>query len=109
MLIEYILFTAIVWGCSLITGLIALWAFLRKTPMHFWAGSTVSPEEITDIPAYNKANGKMWLAYAAAMAVSGVIGLFSTIAGAIVLMIVCLPGIAFLFVTYGRIYRKYKR
>ena len=109
MSIENILFAAIVWGSSLIIGLVALWAFRRKDPMHFWAGSTVQPEEITDIPAYNRANGNMWLAYAAATALSGFVGLFNVIAGAVLLLIVCIPGIAFLLIAYRRIYNKYKR
>ena len=106
---ENIFFAAIVWGCALVTGVIALWAFRRKTPMHFWAGSAVNPEEITDIPAYNRANGNMWLAYAAAMALSGIVGLFNTVAGAVLLLVVGVPGIAFLLLTYKRIYREYAR
>ena len=54
---DNLTFAAIVWGSSLIIGFISLWAFRRKTPMHFWAGATVKPEEINDIPAYNRANG----------------------------------------------------
>jgi len=29
--------------------------------MHFWSGTTVSPETITDVKKYNKANGFMWI------------------------------------------------
>lgn len=103
---ENILFASIC--CSLIFGLIALWAFKRKTPMHFWAGSEVKPEEITDIPAYNKENGMMWLIYAAAV-FSGVISLWSVGVGAVLLTVVCVPGIAFLIINYKRIYNKYKK
>ena len=39
------------------TGL-GIYAWRRKKPMWFWSGSTVSEEEISDIPAYNRANGK---------------------------------------------------
>ena len=31
--------------------------------MWFWAGDTVSEDEITDVRAYNRANGIMWLCY----------------------------------------------
>ena len=34
-------------------------ALLRQTPMHFWAGTTVKPEEIRDVAAYNKANAAL--------------------------------------------------
>ena len=106
---ENIIFAVVCWGCALIFGLIALWAFKRRTPMHFWAGSEVKPEEITDIPAYNKANGKLWLGYTAGMILSGVVSLFSIGIGAALLTIVCVPGIAVLIVVYKRIYKKYRR
>ena len=50
---------------SIFAGLVfiavGIWAFCRKTPMHFWSGTTVSPETITDVKKYNKANGFMWV------------------------------------------------
>lgn len=50
---------------SIFAGLVfiavGIWAFCRKTPMHFWSGTTVSPETITDVKKYNKANGFMWI------------------------------------------------
>lgn len=103
-----ILFAVICWLCSLIFGVIAVWAFKRKEPMHFWSGSTVRPEEIADIPAYNRANGLMWAIYTACMFVTGILSLFSIIAGAILLVIICVPGIAVLVVAYNRIYNKYR-
>ena len=41
---------------ALLTG-IGIYAWKRKKPMWFWSGSTVRESEITDIPAYNRANG----------------------------------------------------
>ena len=105
---ESIIFAAICWFCALMFGLIALWAFKRKTPMHFWSGSTVKPEEIKDIPAYNKENGMMWLKYTAAIVITGAVSLWSVVIGAILLIVVCVPGIAFLVISYKRIYNKYK-
>ena len=104
-----LLFACICWFCALIFGTIALWAFKRNTPMHFWSGSTVHAEEITDIPAYNRANGMMWAAYAACMILSGIVALFSITAGTVLLLIVCLPGTVVLIIVYKRIYRKYMR
>jgi len=105
---ENISFAAIIWLCALGFGVIALWALLRKTPMTFWSGSTISPEEITDIPAYNRANAIMWGVYALCMFASGVISLFSLNAGVVLLIIVCVPGIIPLVFTYKRIYKKYQ-
>lgn len=103
-----IIFATICWLCSLTFGVIALWAFKRKEPMHFWSGSTVRPEEIADIPSYNRANGLMWGIYGVCMFVTGILSLFSIITGVILLVIICVPGIVVLVVAYNRIYNKYR-
>lgn len=108
MTIANIMFTIITWLIAMILGVIAIWAFKRKDPMHFWSGSRVKPEEITDIPAYNRGNGLMWTVYTACMFLTGVLSLFSIIAGAVLLVILCVPGIGVLILTYNRIYSKYK-
>lgn len=108
MSIGNIIFAVMCWLCSLIFGAISLWAFKRKDPMQFWSGSTVKPEEITDIPAYNRANGLMWAIYTAFMVVAGLVSLFSIEIGGILLAIICVPGIIVLIVVYNRIYNKYK-
>jgi len=59
--------------CSLPFGVITIWAFKRKDPMHFWSGSTINPEEITNIHLYNRANGLMWLIYTICMVVTGIV------------------------------------
>ena len=106
---DHIAFAVICWACALSFGAIALWALKRRTPMHFWAGSTVKPEEITDIPAYNRANGFLWAAYAAWMAANGAIALLDITVATVLLLIQCLPGVAVLVAVYRRIYQKYRR
>lgn len=34
-----------------------------RTPVSFWSGTRVLPEQVQDIPAYNQANAKMWKIY----------------------------------------------
>lgn len=48
-------FAIIVWICALAFIAIGIYVLKRKTPMHFWSGTTVKVEEISDIKAYNKA------------------------------------------------------
>lgn len=103
-----IIFAAICWLCSLFFGVIAFWAFKRKDPMHFWSGSTVRPEEIADIPAYNRANSRMWAIYTACMVVTGILSLFSILIGTVLLFTLCLPGLVILIIAYNRIYNKYR-
>lgn len=108
MAFENILFASICWFSSLAVGLIALWAFKRKDPMHFWSGSTVRPEEITDIPAYNRANGWMWTIYTICIVVAGIVALFDIGMGVIILIVIAVPGLAVLVIVYKRIYNKYR-
>lgn len=105
---ENIAFAMICWVCALIFASIALWAFKREDPMHFWSGSTVKVEEITDIRAYNRANGWMWTIYAISMVVTGIVSLFNDKIGVVLLVIICVPGIVVLVMVYKRIYNKYR-
>ena len=97
------------WLCSLIIWIIALVVPKLRKPIHFFAGTTVEPKEITDIPAYNKANGLMWAAYAAIFVCLGVVSLFisSTVSIAIH-VIIFIPGIFVLYIPHKQIYNKYK-
>lgn len=103
-----IFFAFISWLCAAIMWAIALWAFRRATPMHFWAGSTVKAEEICDVPAYNRENGHMWLIYGLGFVAAGLVGMFSLSAGAVLMVVLCVPGIGWLFWRYNKIYNKYK-
>lgn len=49
--------------CPIIFTIIGIVAWRMKTPMHFWSGSKVLPEEVTDVKAYNHAYAKMWFVY----------------------------------------------
>ena len=92
---------------ALFTG-IGIYACKRKKPMWFWSGSTVSESVITDIPAYNRANGIMWICYSLVFWISAIMGLFEIAAAGIFLIVGCLVGTPILVIVYGRIYKKYK-
>ena len=91
---------------SLFTGL-GIYAIRRKKPMWFWSGSTVSENEITDIPAYNRANGIMWIAFSGILWVSEVLGIFKAALAGLLIGIGCIAGIPALVITYTRICKKY--
>jgi len=101
-------FAAISFGCALIFLIIAVVAFKRRKPMHFWAGDIIDPKTIRDIPAYNRANGIMWAVYGASYVVSAIVGLFSINIGVILLTLASTVGIAGLFIAYKRIHNRYK-
>ena len=59
------------WGSGAVFYGIGRWAAGRKTPMHFWAGSEVDPKTVSDIPAYNRENGRMWKQYSLSFFLAG--------------------------------------
>ncbi|MCL2202505.1 MAG: hypothetical protein FWB88_01000 [Defluviitaleaceae bacterium] len=103
-----IVFAIIIAFCGLCFWGIALWAFRRKTPMHFWAGTEVNLVEIKNVPAFNRENAIMWLVYGCAFIIPAIIGLFDMAAGAIWVGFVSVAGIVPLILNYRRIYNKYK-
>ena len=92
----------------LFTGL-GIFAWRRKKPMWFWSGSTVNESEISDIPAYNRANGIMWLVFSLLMWISTILGAMNMKTGGIVLIAGSAISVPALPVVYSKIYRKYKR
>ncbi len=95
-------------AAALFTG-IGIYAMHRKDPMWFWAGSTVQPERITDIPAYNRENGWMWILYSIPVWIATILGVRWVELGAIVLTLSCTVGIGWLIWRYQRILKKYQR
>ena len=106
---EIIIWLMITVPCSLLFTGMGIYAWRRKKPMWFWSGSSVREDEISDIPAYNRANGIMWIVYSLVFWVSAFMGLLNISAAGIVLAVGCLGGIPLLAIAYSRIYRKYKR
>ena len=101
---------------SVITALCAafftgmgIYAWKRKKPMWFWSGSTVGENDISDVAAYNRANGSMWICYSALFWVSAALGIMHTVAGGVVLILGCLIGTPALIFAYDRIFNRYKK
>jgi hypothetical protein len=92
----------------LFTG-IGIYALRRKKPMWFWSGSTIEESEISDVIAYNRANGIMWLVFSLIMWVSTILGAMNMNVGGIILTAGCIVCVPILPIVYGKIYRKYKK
>ena len=93
---------------AVFTG-IGVYAWTRKKPMWFWSGSTVKESEITDVPAYNRANGIMWICYSLIFWTAAVLGCFQVEAAGILVGLGAVLGAAALVVAYRMIYKKYRR
>ncbi|MCL1992671.1 MAG: hypothetical protein FWG66_06970 [Spirochaetes bacterium] len=85
----------------------ALWISKREKPVAFWSGTIVLPEEITDVPAYNRAVARMWGLYGGCFFAGALVTLFAIEAGVIITLVLSLPGMIVLVRTYRRIYDKY--
>ena len=106
---EKIIWLVITIPCSLLFTGIGIYAWRRTKPMWFWSGSSVREDEITNVKAYNRENGIMWICYSAVFWISTIMGIGSVSIAGIVLAVGCLGGLPLLVIAYNRIYRKYKR
>lgn len=94
--------------CSALFSILGVYAFFRKKPIWFWSVSTVEETEIADIPAYNRANGIMWIVFSIPLWLSAFLGLRHGIISLILIILSCVIGLPILMIVYKRIYAKYK-
>ena len=108
---EKILGIIVMVFCSLMCGGIfsglGVWAKKSKKPVHFYSGTTVDPKTVSDIPAYNLENSRMWMLYSVPFWVSGIVPFFNLAVAAIMMTAACFPGALWLVLRYNRIARKY--
>ena len=109
-----ILMTFINLMCGGIFCGIGLWAKSRKDPMHFYSGSTIDPGTISDVPAYNQENAKLWMTYSAPFFLCAACAFCSIWAkvlmtvSIIVLVIASTFGGGWLVWKYSKIHKKYR-
>ena len=106
---ENLIWLIIMVPVSLVFTGIGIYAWRREKPMWFWSGSTVKESEISDITAYNRANGLMWLGFSLILWICTVLGALSMKAGGVILIAGGALGVLALPVVYGKIYAKYKK
>ena len=106
---EKVIWLVITIPCSLLFTGIGIYAWRRTKPMWFWSGSSVREDEITNVKAYNRENGIMWICYSGVFWISTIMDIGSVSTAGIVLAVGCLGGLPLLVIAYNRIYRKYKR
>lgn len=92
---------------------IGVWAEKRKAPMHFYAGTTIDPGQVLDIPAYNRANGSMWKWYSTPWFLGGLLSVLAVwypwlhILGLILAALASTVGLWWLVRTYKGIEKEY--
>ena len=96
-------------GCAALFTGIGISAYHKEKPMHFWSHTTVRREELTDVEAYNRANGIMWILYSAPAWAAAALYFRNPNAAVIVLGLWGTVGVGALIYAYHKIYEKYKR
>lgn len=96
-------------GCALTFTGIGIYAYRRKEPMWFWSGSTVRREELTDVEAYNHANGIMWLVFSMLHWLSTFLFIWYPEAATTILVLADTVGLISLMIAYHKIYEKYRK
>lgn len=95
--------------CTIVFESVAVWCFNSKTPVNFWSGTTVKPEEVNNIRGYNVANGIMWQCFALIFIAAGVAAPFSMLISGIVIFAGVLLGLPAIILIYKKIImKKYK-
>lgn len=101
------------WGCAALFSGIGLWAKHSLKPVNFYSGTSVDPKTISDISAYNRANGRMWMLYSLPFWMAGAFSLFigranwCAIAALCLITLACVPGLFLLVRAYKRICGQY--
>lgn len=108
-MIENLIWLLCVCGSGLLFIGIGVYSILRKTPMHFWAGTRVISEQLRDVRKYNFETGIIWVLYGIPFFISGFVYFLWPITATVILFIAGLGGIPLLILNYRRIWKKYCR
>ncbi|MFA9558269.1 hypothetical protein ACERII_13255 [Evansella sp. AB-rgal1] len=103
--LNSIIILAFVSAVFISVGVIAIF---KETPMHFWAGSKVNSEKITNVKAYNKANCMMWISYGITFILAGfALPLFGEEIIKNIVTFLCTGGLIIMIFVYYIIYQKH--
>ena len=97
------------WMVALIYGITALLLSKMRKPFPFFTGVSIPAEVLSDVRAYNCANGKMWVFYSAVHIVAGFLALLSNTLGFVLFGLLILPGLVIMFTIHKRILNRYKK
>jgi hypothetical protein len=91
---------------ALLTG-VGIFAWRREKPMWFWAGTEIKEEDISDVPAYNRANAVMWVSYSLVFWAAAIVAMHSVAAAGVIVIAGAVGGAIAMMLVWHRIYAKY--
>lgn len=83
----------IMWGGALVYLIVGICAMNKKTPMRLSYFSRLTADMVSDVPAYNKAVGKMWCALAGVLFAGGVMDALNPASSVFIFAVFCTFGI----------------
>lgn len=104
---EGVIWLLICWLCAAIFTGIGVYARHSATPVHFWSGTTVAPEQVSDISAYNRANSGMWLIFSLPYWLLGVVYFWLPVLSGIGMGVWSIAGLCWLIWRYRRIQKRF--
>lgn len=111
MMVETIFSTVVLLICAIPLIILGIVQYRSKEPVGFWAGKKPPrKEEITDVSAYNRRHGLMWILYGAGFVFSFACGmLFGGLAAAYLCMVEVFGGLVLMVIYHNKLNRRYYR
>lgn len=100
-------------GSALLCLGLARAAARSEKPFGFWSWKEVKPESVTDIPAYNQENARLWRRYSIpyfTATAAGILGIWFDIGAYLclaLLFLACTLGLWWLISSYRKIEKRY--
>lgn len=110
---DYMVLGVVIYGmCAMIMIIIGIVQYRSEEPVWFYTGETPpKKEELTDVGAWNKKHGRMWMIYGLIIILSAIIGcvMGDSIWCVIPMMSgVCVP-LVFMILYHQHLVKKYRR
>lgn len=104
-----LIYPAVMWAVGAMLVGLGIYARRRKKPMWFWTGEHISPDEVSDVAAFNRANGRMWQLSSVPFWIAGPIEFWYPQAALIFFALACTVGIAWVMWYHNKIDERYKK
>lgn len=104
-----LIYPAVMWAVGAMLVGLGIYARRRKRPMWFWTGEHISPDEVSDVAAFNRANGRMWQLSSVLFWIAGLVEFWYPQAALIFFALACTVGIAWVMWYHNKIDEKYKK
>lgn len=104
---DNITYLLIMWVAAFFFVVIGIGAARREEPMWLWSGSKIPADSVSDVKAYNHANGKMWCIFSIPLWIAGIVEFLSPLLSVLFLILACTFGIGGIVWYYHKLEEKY--